>query len=75
MNQIYVTRYVTCGDSGANLFFSDHRSFFRNCQQVASLARPEAIKMLSEVRRRADGQARSGTSQLDAQLVTQVVFA
>lgn len=49
--------------------------FFRNCQQVASLARPEAIKMLSEVRRRADGQAKSGTSQLDAQLVTQVVFA
>lgn len=31
--------------------------------------------MLSEVRRRADGQEKSDTSQLDAQLATQVYFA
>lgn len=42
---------------------------------MANTVRLEAIKMLSEVRSRADGQAKRGTGQLDAQLVRQVVFA
>lgn len=42
---------------------------------MANVVRPEAIKMLSEVRSRADGQEKRGTVQLDAQLVRQVVFA
>lgn len=39
------------------------------------MANTEAIKMLSEVRRRPDGQAKCGTLQLEAQLVRQVFFA
>lgn len=54
---------------------SDHHFYFRKCVQVANTVRLEAIKMLSEVRSRADGRAKRGTVQLDAQLVRQVVFA
>lgn len=42
---------------------------------MANMVRLEAIKMLSEVRSRADGQAKCGPVQLDAQLVRQVLFA
>lgn len=39
------------------------------------MVRLEAIKMLSEAGSRADGRAKCGTVQLDAQLVRQVFFA
>lgn len=42
---------------------------------MSNVVRPEAIKMLSEVRSGADGRAKHGTVQLDAQLVRQVFFA
>ena len=41
---------------------------------MANMALLEAIKMLSEVKSRADGQAKCGTVQLDAQLVRQAFF-